>query len=38
MRLVGRSGDKGEWWREWIQIGYIIRTFVNATMHSRSAQ
>jgi hypothetical protein len=25
-------GDKGEWWREWIQLQYTIRTFVNVTV------
>jgi hypothetical protein len=28
-------GDKGEWWREWIQLWYTIRTFVNVTMYSQ---
>jgi hypothetical protein len=30
------EGEKGEWWRGWIQvwyIWYIVRTFVNATMY-----
>jgi hypothetical protein len=26
-------GDKGEWWRGWIQIWSIVRTFAKATMH-----
>jgi hypothetical protein len=26
-------GDKGEWWRGWIQLWYILRTFVNVTMY-----
>jgi hypothetical protein len=25
--------DKGEWWREWIQLWYIIRIFVNVTVY-----
>jgi hypothetical protein len=25
--------DKGEWWREWIQLWYILRNFVNVTMY-----
>jgi hypothetical protein len=24
------EGDKGEWWRAWIQVWYIVRTFVSA--------
>jgi hypothetical protein len=27
------GGDKGEWWRVWIQLWYIIRTFVNVTVY-----
>jgi hypothetical protein len=30
---MGGGGDKGEWWREWIQLWYILRTFVNVTMY-----
>jgi hypothetical protein len=30
--------DKGEWWREWIQLWYIVRTFVNATMYPPTQQ
>jgi hypothetical protein len=33
---IGGRGLKGEWWRGWIQvryIWYIVRMFVNATMH-----
>jgi hypothetical protein len=26
-------GDKGEWWREWIQPGNIVRIFVSVTMY-----
>jgi hypothetical protein len=29
-------GDKGEWWRVWIQLWYIwciVRAFANATMY-----
>jgi hypothetical protein len=29
----GRRGSKGEWWRGWIQLWYILRTFVNVTLH-----
>jgi hypothetical protein len=35
------EGDKGEWWRGWIQvpyIWYIVRTFINATMHPHPTQ
>jgi hypothetical protein len=28
-----REGDKGERWRKGIQLGYIIRAFVNVTMY-----
>jgi hypothetical protein len=38
--MVG-GGNKGEWWRGWIQIWYvwyIVRTFVNAIMYSSPAQ
>jgi hypothetical protein len=28
-----RRGDKGEWWRGWIQLSYIIRTFINVTIY-----
>jgi hypothetical protein len=27
------GGEKGEWWRGWIQLWYIERTFVNVTIH-----
>jgi hypothetical protein len=27
------EGDKGEWWRGWIQLWYVVRTFVNITMY-----
>jgi hypothetical protein len=29
----GGRGDKGEWWRGWIQLWYIVRTSVNVTMY-----
>jgi hypothetical protein len=25
--------DKGEWWSDWIQLWYVVRTFVNVTMY-----
>jgi hypothetical protein len=28
--------DKGEWWREWILLWYIVRTLVNVTMYNDS--
>jgi hypothetical protein len=33
--ILGMKGgrDKGEWWKGWIQLSYIVRTFVNATMY-----
>jgi hypothetical protein len=27
------EGDKGEWWRGWIQVWYIGRILVNVTMY-----
>jgi hypothetical protein len=39
--ISGEGGDKGEQWREWIQVWYIwdiVRTFVNATVYPQSAQ
>jgi hypothetical protein len=27
--------DKGEWWRGWIQLWCIVRTFVNVTIYSQ---
>jgi hypothetical protein len=30
---TGGGGDKGEWWRGWIQLLYIVRTFVNVTLY-----
>jgi hypothetical protein len=39
--ILGVWGDKGEWWRGWIQvwyIWYIVRAFVNATMYPQPAQ
>jgi hypothetical protein len=30
---VGGEGDRKEWWRGWIQLWYIVRTFVNVTMY-----
>jgi hypothetical protein len=24
---------KGQWWNGWIQLWYIVRTFVNVTMY-----
>jgi hypothetical protein len=29
---MGGEGDKGEWWRGWIQLWYIMRTFVTVTL------
>jgi hypothetical protein len=29
----GGKGDKEEWWREWNQLWYIVRTLVNVTMY-----
>jgi hypothetical protein len=37
----GAEGDKGDWWKAWIQvwyIWYIVRTFVNVSMYSHPAQ
>jgi hypothetical protein len=31
-----RSGDKGRWWRGWIQLLFILRIFVNVTMYPRT--
>jgi hypothetical protein len=34
---MGGEGNKGEWWRGWIQVWYIwyvARTFINATIYS----
>jgi hypothetical protein len=34
--IVGREcGDKGEWWRGWIQLWYIVRIFINGTIYSQ---
>jgi hypothetical protein len=30
---MGGGGSKGEWCQEWIQLWYIIRTFINVTMY-----
>jgi hypothetical protein len=27
--------NKGEWWRGWIRLWYIVTTFVNVTMHTQ---
>jgi hypothetical protein len=27
------EGVKGEWWKRWIQLWYIVRTFVNVTIY-----
>jgi hypothetical protein len=38
---MGGGEDKGEGWKEWIQlwyIWYIVRTFVNATVYPYPAQ
>jgi hypothetical protein len=35
---MGGEGDKGGWWKKWIQVWYIVRTFVNATMYPNPAQ
>jgi hypothetical protein len=29
------KANKEEWWGGWIQIWYIVRTFVNVTMYSQ---
>jgi hypothetical protein len=29
---MGERGDKREWWRGWIQLWNVARTFVNVTM------
>jgi hypothetical protein len=29
------GGDKGESWRGWVQLWYIVRYFVNVTMYSQ---
>jgi hypothetical protein len=26
------GGNKGEWWRGWIQLWYVVTTFVNVTI------
>jgi hypothetical protein len=31
----GGRDDKGEWWRGWIQLWYVVRTSVNVTMYSQ---
>jgi hypothetical protein len=30
---TGGKGDKWEWWREWIQLWYIVRTLLNVTVY-----
>jgi hypothetical protein len=30
---MGRGKDEGEWWMEWIQLWYIVTTFVNVIMY-----
>jgi hypothetical protein len=30
---MGEEGDKGEWWRGWIQLRQIVRNSVNVTMY-----
>jgi hypothetical protein len=38
---MGVGRDKGELWKEWIQVWYIwntVRIFVNATMYPYQAQ
>jgi hypothetical protein len=37
----GREGNKGEWWRGWIQVWYswyLVGNFENATMYPHPAQ
>jgi hypothetical protein len=29
---MGGGEGEGEWWRVWIQVWYIVRTFINVTM------
>jgi hypothetical protein len=31
--IPGMGGDKGEWGRWWIQLCYIVRTFVNVIIY-----
>jgi hypothetical protein len=30
---MGGEEHKGDWWKGWIQLWYIIKTFVNVTMY-----
>jgi hypothetical protein len=27
--------NKGEWWNGWVQLWYIVRTFINVTMYPK---
>jgi hypothetical protein len=31
--IPGMGGGKGEWWRGWNHLWYILRDFVNVTMY-----
>jgi hypothetical protein len=31
MGKYGERGEKGEWWKGWIQLPYIVRISVNVT-------
>jgi hypothetical protein len=33
VETIPGMGEGGERWRGWIQLGYIVRTFVNVTMY-----
>jgi hypothetical protein len=30
---MGGGGSKGECWKEWVQLWYTVRTFINVTMY-----
>jgi hypothetical protein len=34
LKLFQEWGNKGEWWRGWIQLWYTVRTFVNAPQYN----
>jgi hypothetical protein len=33
IETIPEMGNKGEWWRRWTQLWYIVRIFVNATTY-----
>jgi hypothetical protein len=35
---MGSGEDEGKGWRGWIQVPYIVKTFVNVTRYSLLAQ